>query len=90
MKSVLALAGILLATNTQAICPYAERALKDPKFLAQHLEKRDAYHAKEEKRQSGAGNIPFTTFNENQLIDVTGQYEWVAPGPGDVRLFALL
>ena len=38
-----------------------------------------------EKRQSGPGGLPFTTFNENQLIDVTGEHAWVAPGPNDLR-----
>ena len=53
----------------------------------QHLKERDAPEAEKqhEKRQSGPGNIPFTTFSEDQLVDVTGQYAWVAPGPNDIR-----
>lgn len=79
--------GLALMTESLALCPYAERALADPEFLNQHLKERDAPKAetKHEKRQSGPGNIPFTTFNENQLINVTGEYAWVAPGPNDIR-----
>ena len=44
-----------------------------------------AEQATVQKRQSGPGGIPFTTFSEDQLIDVTGEYAWVAPGPNDIR-----
>ena len=79
--------GLALSSTALALCPYAERALQDPDFLKQHLKERDTPEAEEqhEKRQSGPGNIPFTTFNENQLVDVTGQYAWKAPGPNDIR-----
>ena len=79
--------GLALTTTTLALCPYAERALQDPEYLMQHLKERDAPAAEKqhEKRQSGPGNIPFTTFNENQLVDVTGEHAWVAPGPNDIR-----
>lgn len=79
--------GLALTTTTLALCPYAERALQDPEYLMQHLKERDAPEAEKqhEKRQSGPGNIPFTTFSEDQLVDVTGQYAWVAPGPNDIR-----
>ena len=79
--------GLALTTTAFALCPYAERALQDPEYLMQHLKERDAPEAEKhhEKRQSGPGNIPFTTFSEDQLVDVTGQYAWVAPGPNDIR-----
>lgn len=87
MRFTSAILGLALTTTTLAICPYAKRALEDPEYLEQHLKGRDAAHPEQqrEKRQSGPGNIPFTTFNENQLIDVTGEYAWVAPGPDDIR-----
>ncbi len=85
MRFTSAILGLALSTTTLSLCPYAERALQDLEFLKQHLKERDAPKAAEEKRQSGPGNIPFTTFNEDQLIDVTGQYAWVAPGPNDIR-----
>lgn len=87
MRFTSAILGLALTTKILALCPYAERALQDPDFLKQHLRERDAPKAEKqyEKRQSGPGNIPFTTFNENQLINVTGEYAWVAPGPNDIR-----
>ncbi|KAL8857154.1 MAG: hypothetical protein Q9178_006330 [Gyalolechia marmorata] len=87
MKIALALASLGLISATQALCPYAEQALKDPEFVKRHVEKRDPieHQTLKAKRQSGPGNIPFTTFNENQEIDVTGQYAWKAPGPQDIR-----
>lgn len=88
MKLNIALTGFALTALSQALCPYAEQALRDPEFMKRHLEQRgvlEEEHAPKEKRQSGPGNIPFTSFNENQLIDVTGQYAWVAPGPNDIR-----
>ena len=88
MRSILAFLVLAFTTTILALCPYAERALKDPEALNEHPKKRDAPRAEEqnnEKRQSGPGNIPFTTFNENQLIDVTGDHAWVAPGPNDLR-----
>ena len=79
--------GLALTTKTLALCPYAERALEDPEFLKQHLTARDVpqEEAQHEKRQTGPGGLPFTTFSTDQLIDVTGEYEWVAPGPDDLR-----
>lgn len=87
MRFTSAILGLALTTTTLALCPYAERALEDPEFLKRHLKERDTAspEKRHEKRQSGPGNIPFTTFNENQLIDVTGEYAWVAPGPNDIR-----
>ena len=87
MRVTSASLGLALTTTTLAFCPYAKRALEDPEYLKQHLKERDAAHPEKEheKRQSGPGNIPFTTFNENQLVDVTGEYAWVAPGPNDIR-----
>ena len=87
MRFTSAVLGLALTTRTLALCPYAERALKDPEFLKQHLKERDAPLAEtfHEKRQSRPGNIPFTTFDKNQLVDVTGQHAWVAPGANDIR-----
>ena len=87
MRSIFAILGLALTTSVVALCPYAEQALKNPNFLNEHLRKRGTPTAEEqyEKRQSGPGNVPFTTFNEDQLIDVTGEYAWVAPGPNDIR-----
>lgn len=87
MKFIYSSASLLLATAAQALCPYAERALEDPNFLKRHLEKEGSTQNKNlnQKRQSGPGGLPFTTFNENQLIDVTGVHAWKAPGPGDLR-----
>lgn len=78
--------GLILSAVAQGLCPYAEQALQDPEFIKRYLES-DTHkrEAPKEKRQSGPGNIPFTTFNENQLIDVTGNYAWKAPGPNDIR-----
>lgn len=86
MRFTSTLAGLALSAVTQALCPYAEQALRDPEFMKRHLQS-DNFNKEtpKEKRQSGPGNIPFTTFNENQLIDVTGEHAWVAPGPGDIR-----
>lgn len=87
MRFASTLAGFALLVGTQALCPHAEQALKDPEYLKRHLEK-DQVPKKgisKAKRQSGPGNIPFTAFNENQLVDVTGEHAWVAPGPNDIR-----
>lgn len=75
MKFTYAVLGLAFSSTSSALCPYAERALEDPESIEKQLE----------QRQSGPGNVPFTTFNENQLIDVTGEYAWVAPGPNDLR-----
>lgn len=58
------------------------RALENPEAFKSHFEKKDA---SQEKRQTGPGGLPFTTFDENQLVDVTGDHKWVAPGPKDIR-----
>ena len=74
MKLNIAILALALTDTTRAACPYSKRALDDPDFVKEHLTKRDEPKA---KRQA--------TFNENQLIDVTGEYAWVAPGPNDLR-----
>lgn len=67
------------------------RALENPEaFINSQFEKRDgssSHHNQEEKekRQTGPAGLPFTTFNENQRVDVTGTHKWVAPGPNDIR-----
>ena len=87
MRSTFAILGLALTTTVVTGCPYAELALENPNLLNEHLKEREVSKAGKqyEKRQSGPGNIPFTTFNENQLIDVTGEHAWVAPGPNDLR-----
>ncbi|KAL8744573.1 MAG: hypothetical protein Q9190_003186 [Brigantiaea leucoxantha] len=82
MKYLSTIAGLLLLSTASALCPYAERALKDPDFLKRHLDQAQGH---KEKRQSGPGGIPFTTFDKNQLIDVTGVHSWQPPGPNDLR-----
>ena len=79
--------GLILASLGQAACPYAEQARRDPQFLKRHLEHQNPEEddAIKVKRQSGPGGIPFTTFNENQRIDVSGAHVWKAPGPNDLR-----
>ena len=80
-------AGLSLAVAATALCPYAEQALKNPDFLKRHLKEQDAAQdaSAKEKRQTGPGGLPFTTFNENQHIDVSGAHAWQAPGPNDLR-----
>ena len=87
MKFTYAVLGLLASTISSALCPHANRALEDPESTRELLQKRNSPRAEKEheKRQSGPANIPFTTFNENQLIDVTGEHAWVAPGPNDLR-----
>ncbi|MCJ1467783.1 hypothetical protein MMC07_006408 [Pseudocyphellaria aurata] len=62
-----------------------KRALEDPELFNRNLASN--YHSKEkrQKRQSGPGGTQFTQFNKNQLVDVTGEHKWVAPGPNDLR-----
>ena len=75
MKFTCAVLGLAISSTSSALCPYAKRALEDP----------EAIKKQHEQRQIEERDIPFTTFNENQLIDVTGEYAWVAPGPNDLR-----
>ena len=72
MKFTSAILGLAISSTSSALCPYAKRALEDPESTKKQHER-------------GLGNAPFTTFNENQLIDVTGEHAWVAPGPNDLR-----
>lgn len=58
------------------------RALEDSEAVGGILQKKDS---PKEKRQTGPAGLPFTTFNENQRISVTGVHKWVAPGPNDIR-----
>ena len=87
MKFTCAILFLALTATSSALCPYAKRALEDLESTKEHFKERDVPKAEKQpgKRQSGPGNIPFTTFNENQLIDVTGEHVWVAPGPNDLR-----
>ena len=86
MRFTSAFAGLAISAVTQALCPYAEQVLRDHEFTKRHPKSDNSNkETPKEKRQSGPGNIPFTTFNENQLIDVTGEHAWVAPGPSDIR-----
>ena len=87
MRFTSAILGLALTTTSLALCPYAKRALENPDSTKQNPKGRRTPETEKEheKRQSGPGNIPFTTFDENQLIDVTGEHAWVAPGPDDFR-----
>ena len=87
MKFNYAILGLAVSTTSSALCPYAKRALEDPESTKELFNERDVSRAEKEhgKRQSESGNVPFTTFDENQLIDVTGEHAWVAPGPNDLR-----
>ena len=80
MKFTCAVLGLAISTTSSALCPYAKRALEDPEYTKELLKERAVPRAEkqQEKRQ-------LTTFNENQLIDVTGEHAWVAPGPNDLR-----
>ena len=72
---------VAFITIGDALCPYAREALENPKVLEQHLRKKETVH---DSRQA-SGNSPFTTFDEDQLIDVTGVHAWAPPGEGDLR-----
>ena len=87
MKLTCAVLALAISTTSSALCPYAKRALEDPESTKELFKERDVPRAEKEhdKRQSVPGNAPFTTFDENQLIDVTGEHAWVAPGPNDLR-----
>ena len=91
MKFSRTFAGLALLAIAQSLCPFAEQALKNPEYLKRHLAERDLPapakrpKALKAKRQTGPGGLPFTTFNEDQLIDVTGEHAWAPPGAGDLR-----
>lgn len=82
MKILSAVLGLAAVTPSLALCPMGKRALEDPGSFNHHFA---LNHNSKEKRQTGPGGLPFTTFNENQEIDVTGSHKWVAPGPNDIR-----
>jgi hypothetical protein len=75
--------------HASAMCPFkreaglaeGSEAAVDPEKLRKLLERLDVELPKdsEVKRQA-----PFTTFNVNQEIDVTGQHAWQPPGPTDM------
>ena len=91
MRLSLASTGLIFLGIAQTLCPFAEKALRDPEHLSQNLAERNlpaparTEEIIDEERRSGPGGIPFTTFSKDQLIDVTGEHAWVAPGPGDLR-----
>ena len=82
MKIVSAVLSLAIASPVLAICPMGRRALEDPESFSSLLNKKDTTN---EKRQTGPAGLPFTTFNENQHVDVTGDHKWIAPGPNDLR-----
>ena len=82
MRILSAVLGLAVAGPSWALCPMGKRALEDPESFKHHF---DMNHNPKHKRQTGPAGLPFTEFNENQLIDVTGQHQWVAPGPNDIR-----
>ncbi|KAI9755788.1 MAG: hypothetical protein M4579_004151 [Chaenotheca gracillima] len=69
-----------LASPIAAICPMGRQAME--RGLDSLPE---APQDPKEKRQSGPAGIPFTSFSENQKIDVSGTHRWIAPGPNDIR-----
>ena len=87
MKFTCAVLALAISTTSSALCPYAKRALEDSESTKELFKERDVPRAEKEhdKRQSVPRNVPFTTFDENQLIDVTGEHAWIAPGPNDLR-----
>ena len=82
MKILSVVLGLAAASPSLALCPMGKRALEDPESFDRNFAMN---HKAKEKRQTGPAGLPFTTFSENQLIDVTGEHKWVAPGPGDIR-----
>ena len=82
MKILYALLSLAVASPSLALCPMGKRALENPESFKRHF---DMNHKPKDKRQTGPAGLPFTEFNRNQLIDVTGQYKWVPPGPNDIR-----
>lgn len=89
MKISRAILSLAVVSSAMAICPMGRRALEKPEAFNNLFEKRDALSPSQdqekEKRQTGPAGLPFTTFNENQEVDVTGTHKWVAPGPNDIR-----
>ena len=88
MKISSVVLGFVLASPSWSLCPMGKRALEDAESFNGLFEKRDSLKEPKEpkeKRQTGPGGLPFTTFNENQKVDVTGAHRWIAPGPGDLR-----
>ena len=79
MKFTCAVLGLAISSTSSALCPYAKRAFEDPESTEELFQERDVPSVKKQHEQRQ------TTFNENQLIDVTGEYAWVAPGPNDLR-----
>lgn len=82
MKILSIVLSLAAASPSLALCPMGKRALEDPESFNRHFAMN---HNPKEKRQTGPAGLPFTQFNENQEIDVTGEHKWVAPGPKDIR-----
>ena len=89
MKLPIVLVGLALFSHGQALCPFSEHAVGDVRYkrhpAQQDLPAPVEREAVKEKRQTGPGGLPFTTFSEDQLIDVTGEHAWAPPKPGDLR-----
>ena len=82
MKSSSWIVGLAAAPTVWSLAPLGQRApggLEAIEGISQIEENL------KEKRQTGPAGLPFTTFNKNQLVDVTGVHKWVAPGPNDIR-----
>ena len=82
MKCASLILGLAAATPVWSICPMGRRALEDAEAFQGTSQEKDS---PKEKRQTGPAGLPFTTFNENQRVSVTGVHKWVAPGPNDIR-----
>lgn len=82
MKTVSLILGLAATAPVWSLCPMARRALEDPAAFEGLLHETES---PKEKRQTGPAGLPFTSFNENQEIDVSGLHRWIAPGPNDIR-----
>ena len=90
MKLAIASMGLIFSGIIQPVYPFPEHALRGSSYWERRVGSPSVKPSAEkgtlkEERQSGPGGLPFTTFNEDQLIDVTGEHAWVAPGPKDIR-----
>lgn len=82
MKIASIVLGLAITSPVLGLCPMGKRALEDPESFGSFVANSKSPH---EKRQTGPAGLPFTTFSENQRVDVTGEHKWVAPVPGDIR-----
>lgn len=82
MKTAFLILSFVAATPVWSLHTPGRRTLQDLETLEGVVQSQEY---SKEKRQSGPADIPFTTFDRNQRVAVTGEYKWVAPGPTDIR-----